>query len=169
MTSDVINFLVVCPKRKTMNPQGVSDFQVPWKYTYISPSVHHDRLENVTGQGREEEIVAGDFNAKATKWGPPTTGWERTSLARNKRKKWMAVQNKGDTPTFQTGQSPSLRRTGLLRFAPAVSPPLFGIRRFAPKPFRNTLESWARIQSGGKTVGAKCCHPPENSSRKITE
>lgn len=74
---------------------------------YISPNVQIqayikflDRLENITGQRREEEIVAGDFNVKATEWVFSTADERGQFLVEVKGGK---CRIKGNAPTFLRG------------------------------------------------------------------
>lgn len=81
---------------------------------YISPNINMEAYEKhikdlieVLQTNKKEAIVLGDFNAKATEWGSPTTDRRGQLLTEVICSRNMIIANNGNKPTFVRGESKS--------------------------------------------------------------
>lgn len=81
---------------------------------YISPNIkieayeeHLKKLIDLLQTYQKESVVLGDFNAKATDWGSPTTDNRGQLLTELIASRNMIVANNGNKPTFLRGDSTS--------------------------------------------------------------
>ncbi|KAK9718499.1 Endonuclease-reverse transcriptase [Popillia japonica] len=81
---------------------------------YLSPNIPYeeyrvriDRIMQNVASRSTNAIIAGDFNAKAPLWGSPLTDRRGEYLMEWAAQLNLSVSNKGDTPTFQRGDSGS--------------------------------------------------------------
>ncbi|XP_073979889.1 uncharacterized protein [Rhodnius prolixus] len=87
---------------------------------YLTPneSIHDfrekiDALEDTFHDRRSAMVIAGDFNARATEWGMPTTDARGRYILEMAARLGLSVANSGNTPTF--------RRPGQLGTVPDIT------------------------------------------------